>query len=181
MQTAMSQGSHSSRRAHRRLQLQQDRLVYRPRRGSGRQLATCVQTYLVLSPLLEQTSILSGWIGKLLALSGKRAINYWIRHTASLKYWQRACLGSLTLRRLRDIWLYAKHVVCMRQTCFAGAYMLAQALLSFKRWGDETKQAGRFFAVFAALLVELTIDNAFTWYYLCKLRECGILSSSRMA
>ena len=54
------------------------------------------------------------------------------------------------------------------QTSSAGAYVLAQALLSFRRWGDETKQAGRFFAVFAALLAELTIDNAFTWYYLCK-------------
>ena len=43
--------------------------------------------------------------------------------------------------------------------------MLIQALLGFKRWGDETQQAGRFFVVFAALLVELTIDNAFTWYY----------------
>ncbi|KAL3155537.1 hypothetical protein ABBQ38_011089 [Trebouxia sp. C0009 RCD-2024] len=44
-----------------------------------------------------------------------------------------------------------------------GAYILARALLRFKRWGDETQQAARFFAVFAALLVELTIDNAFTW------------------
>lgn len=62
---------------------------------------------------------------------------------------------------------------------FAGAYMLAQALRSFKRWGDETKQAGRFFAVFAALLAELTIDNAFTWYYLCKCIARGIDSSVR--
>ena len=46
----------------------------------------------------------------------------------------------------------------------AGACLLTHALLSFKRWGDETPQAGRFFAIFAALLVELTIDNAFTWY-----------------
>ena len=56
--------------------------------------------------------------------------------------------------------------------------MLAQALLSFRRWGDETKQAGRFFAVFAALLAELTIDNAFTWYYLCKLAR-GVFSTFR--
>ena len=47
---------------------------------------------------------------------------------------------------------------------YAGACLLTRALLSFKRWGDETLQAGRFFATFAALLVELTIDNAFTWY-----------------
>ncbi len=46
----------------------------------------------------------------------------------------------------------------------AGACLLTRALLSFKRWGDETPQAGRFFAIFAGLLVELTIDNAFTWY-----------------
>jgi len=47
---------------------------------------------------------------------------------------------------------------------YAGACLLTRALLSFKRWGDETPQAGRFFAIFAALLVELTVDNAFTWY-----------------
>lgn len=62
----------------------------------------------------------------------------------------------------------------------AGACLLAQALLRFKRWGDETPKAGRFFAVFAALLVELTIDNAFTWYcaLLSKCTACLILSSS---
>ena len=68
----------------------------------------------------------------------------------------------------------------MRQVTFAGAYTLAKALLSFKRWKDETKQAGRFFAVFVALLAELTIDNAFTWYYLCKFKTYGILSTFRI-
>ena len=58
--------------------------------------------------------------------------------------------------------------------------MLAQALLRFKRWGDETQQAGRFFAVFAALLAELIIDNAFTWYYLCKFIAHGIISTFRV-
>ena len=37
----------------------------------------------------------------------------------------------------------------------ACACLLTRALLSFRRWGDETPQAGRFFAIFAALLVEL--------------------------
>lgn len=94
------------------------KLSARPRRASSTNLAALVQTYLVLSPVLEQTTLLSGWFGKLLGL---------------------ACAG-----------------------------LLMQALLRFKRWGDETPQAGRFFAVFAALLVELTIDNAFTWYCDCS-------------
>ncbi|DBA96869.1 hypothetical protein WJX82_005400 [Trebouxia sp. C0006] len=85
----------------------------RPTGSSKLKLAAVVQTYLALSPVLEQTSLYSGWVGKLLAL--------------------------------------------------AGACLLTRALLSFKRWGDETPQAGRFFAIFAALLVELTVDNAFTW------------------
>lgn len=63
----------------------------------------------------------------------------------------------------------------------AGAYLLARALLRFKRWGDETQQAARFFAVFAALLVELTIDNAFTWYFRCKFMAYGSQSRLRMA
>ena len=58
----------------------------------------------------------------------------------------------------------AQCVECLSKPMDAGACLLTHALLSFKRWGDETPQAGRFFAIFAALLVELTIDNAFTWY-----------------
>ncbi len=59
-----------------------------------------------------------------------------------------------------------KYDECPREPrlLYAGACLLTRALLSFKRWGDETPQAGRFFAIFAALLVELTVDNAFTWY-----------------
>ncbi len=67
---------------------------------------------------------------------------------------------------------------CLRKLglLFAGACLLTRALLSFKRWGDETLQAGRFFAIFAALLVELTIDNAFTWYShsLVNLHACHV-------
>lgn len=38
-----------------------------------------------------------------------------------------------------------------------------RALVTFGRWADETPQAGLFFTVFAALVVELFVDNAFTW------------------
>ena len=46
---------------------------YRPTGSSKLKLAAVVQTYLALSPVLEQTSLYSGWVGKLLALAG----DYW--------------------------------------------------------------------------------------------------------
>ncbi len=131
-----------------------------------------VQTYLALSPAIEQTSFYSGWVGKLLALAG----DHW---PAQYKC---CCCQCCCCCHQPCLYLYfLLHCVTALAACLsnylkcdkrlsefglmdAGACLLTRALLSFKRWGDETPKAGRFFAIFAALLVELTIDNAFTWY-----------------
>ena len=40
----------------------------RPRQARRLQLAVLVQAYLALGPFLEQTDLLSGWVGKLAGL-----------------------------------------------------------------------------------------------------------------
>lgn len=46
----------------------------------------------------------------------------------------------------------------------AGMGALALRLLTFKRWNDEIPYARKFFIAFGFLLLELAVENFFTWF-----------------
>ena len=45
----------------------------------------------------------------------------------------------------------------------AGFAVLAAKLVGFRRWGDETQHAKRFFAAFALLVLWLGFENCMIW------------------
>ncbi len=51
----------------------------------------------------------------------------------------------------------------------AGMGVLAIKLLTFRRWNDEIPYARKFFIAFVLLLVELGVENFFTWCTLHRL------------
>ena len=67
-------------------------------------------------------------------------------------------------------------MACLMQ---AGMGALAIKLLKFRRWNDEIPYARKFFVAFILLLVELGVENFFTW---CTLyRRTRHLSRCRIA
>ncbi len=45
----------------------------------------------------------------------------------------------------------------------SGSLLLIFKLITFKRWGDETKHMPRFLFWFILMLVELSVENCMVW------------------